>query len=114
MDPKDLLTAMADLFAQHPERWTHGAFARNEVNMAVDHLAPDAFSFNCLGFLDRAFREGLVDELQSGIAHDLFVGACAQLYHDRDLTKMNDHQGREAVIACARLAGRVSEAAFAG
>ena len=107
MDAKQLLAAMADLFERDEGlRWTHGALARDAGNSAVDQMAPNAFSFSVNGFIERATAEGLVSAEENARAYDLFVGACWSQYHHREIVRLNDHEGRLAVIRCAREAAK--------
>lgn len=106
MDAKQLLTAMADLFEKSPERFSPGGVSARDVSgNIVDSLAPDAFSFNVVGFLPRAQAEGLMstDEFDRSIG--LMLDACRLRSGGIDIDAL-DALGREAVIATTRIAAQ--------
>jgi hypothetical protein len=106
MDAKAFLAQMADAFEQSPEKWSQGAFARNKDQVAVEPTSPDAVSFSANGYLERATGDGTLNEEQSKLAYDLFIGAINESFSHREMVRVNDYEGREAVIACARLAAQ--------
>lgn len=108
MEAKAFLAMMADTFEQHPEKWSQGAFARNKDSVPVDATSPDAVSWSANGFLERAtgLPDGVLNEEQSRLAYDLFIGAINESFSHREMVRVNDYEGREAVIACARLAAK--------
>lgn len=105
MEAKQFLAAMANLFETSPERWTHGAFARDRKNAAVVSTADNAYSFSANGFIERSVAEGLLDDVQRARAYDLFIGQCRMLF-TKTMVEVNDIEGREAVIRCARGAAK--------
>jgi hypothetical protein len=110
--PRELLAEMALFFERDDGlRWTHGAMARDKGNMAVDVLADNAFSFSANGFLERIHAEGTISPKVQEQAYDLLIGAVFEKFAHRDLSRVNDHEGRQAIIDCARKAARVVETA---
>lgn len=106
MDAKHFLAEAARIFESSPERWTHGAFARDAQGTAVDTLAHEAFSFSVNGIFERSVGEGLLDETEYARAWDLFMGAVLNRHGHREAVKVNDHHGHEAVVACLKQAAR--------
>jgi hypothetical protein len=106
MEAKSFLGEMARVFEATPERWTHGAFARDQQGVAVDTLAPDAHSFSVNGFFERAVGEGLISEEERAQAWDLFLGAVLKRHGIREAVTVNDQHGREAIVSCLKQAAQ--------
>jgi hypothetical protein len=106
MEAKHFLAEAARVFEETPERWTHGAFARDQQGAAVDTLAHEAFSFSVNGFFERAVGEGLISEGERAQAWDLFLGAVLNRHGIREAVTVNDHHGREAIVSCLKQAAQ--------
>jgi len=103
MNPDQFLLALVQFFGDHPNRWTFGALARNEVNEAVSPDADDAFSFSPRGFTERARLEGLIDNACQEAVCDRLYSVCRQ-HASRHIDEAAEFLGMDAFLALVRSA----------
>lgn len=97
LNEKTILAAMAQVFSDHPERFTTGTFARDEFGVPNLESNGNSFSFCAVGFLRQAQREQLITISQGELAQSKLGAVCGQT-----ITFTNDGpNGRERIINAA-------------
>lgn len=99
MNAYQALAAMAQVFTDHPEIWTHGTAARLRGEACpVDAPGPDSFSAQ--GFLERLKIEGQIDADTHQRASDELNSAC-RIHYGGPTSYVNDIFGRAGIIGAA-------------
>ena len=94
------LLAAAQVFEDYPERWTTNVYVREEGGVATNVGSPTAYCFCAEGIVRQMEAENLITR-----------GVSAKMYEriestngGRHIPDLNDHLGREFVIAMFRKA----------
>jgi hypothetical protein len=87
MTSKELLTKAKKLIDK-PKNWTQGAFARNEINIAVPISAPNACQFCLMGAIERVCA---LNNVQSHEVTNEIYDASTRIFGvNIGLTSLND------------------------
>ena len=92
---KQVLQAVAQVYTDHPDRFTASALARDTRDERTDWRANDAYKFCTLGLLYRIRDEGAAAYGVVQRAIEATGGHCR-------IVGVNNDQGREAIIKLAR------------
>jgi hypothetical protein len=87
MTSKELLTKAKKLIDK-PKNWTQGAFARNEINIAVPVSAPNACQFCLLGAIERVCA--LNNAWPHEVVNEIYDASAKVFGASIGLTSLND------------------------